>query len=730
MKKLLKRTLSHWPELLLLLAIVFFFKDLIFFGKIITTPAFGLGDYTIGVIPSFDYISQSLKDGRLPLWSPNYYSGYPFASDTSMFFLPNFILSYLFPTATVLNTLAVATFIMTALFTYYFVKSLNLSKEAALISSLSITFAAGKIVKIGHMPNATTLAFLPLQFLIINKFIKTRNPLYIIASGIILSQQFLNYNPPTTLLAWLSFFLYFIYKLSLSKSKNRLTSTALPIFFSFLIATLLSSILLLPTFQIASQSVRKSGVSEEFQNAFHFYPTELLYFLRPDPFGDPSLGNYNSPHPTIPSIHFENNAYIGLIGLFLGLLAIITLTFRNKEATFFSLLFIFSVLMALGTYSPTQFIHRLPPLSFFRIPGRYMLLAMPSLAILAGFGFDKLTLKFKQKRTLLAFILSALILIDLFSFGLTYNTTFDTESWITPPQTAKFLEEDKSFFRYYTVGDHLTYQDIRLTHKNWRQNFAPYSVLREFLLPEFNLLFNINHAEGLVGLPPQRLSIWQEQVLKHTTLDSINNTYTFSQTAIKMLRTKSVKYIITPFPIQGDQFTKVFQTENDQDLPIIYIYELKDPFPHAFIVHQTKLSKNQDTALESFLDEDFDPQTTVLLEEDFAPIPEIYEKVIDQVNITNYQPEKVEIKTQTNQPGFLVLSDTYFPGWQTTVNGKPAKIYQANYLFRAIRLEPGKHQIIFQYKPKSFYIGTTITGITLISISIFSAVYLLRKKRK
>jgi uncharacterized membrane protein YfhO len=61
------------------------------------------------------------------------------------------------------------------------------------------------------------------------------------------------------------------------------------------------------------------------------------------------------------------------------------------------------------------------------------------------------------------------------------------------------------------------------------------------------------------------------------------------------------------------------------------------------------------------------------------------------------------------QNAFLVLSDTYFPGWKAYVDGKEERIYRANYAFRAIPIRAGAHKVEFTYKPLSFKLGAVIT---------------------
>lgn len=94
------------------------------------------------------------------------------------------------------------------------------------------------------------------------------------------------------------------------------------------------------------------------------------------------------------------------------------------------------------------------------------------------------------------------------------------------------------------------------------------------------------------------------------------------------------------------------------------------------------------------------------------------EKKGEVLNI-KYQNQRVDIKVAMNQPGWLVLKDNYYPGWEAWVDGKQTKIYRGNYTMRAIFLEAGNHQVEFIYRPKIFKWGVimTILGI-LVSIKL------------
>jgi uncharacterized membrane protein YfhO len=71
-----------------------------------------------------------------------------------------------------------------------------------------------------------------------------------------------------------------------------------------------------------------------------------------------------------------------------------------------------------------------------------------------------------------------------------------------------------------------------------------------------------------------------------------------------------------------------------------------------------------------------------------------------------------------------VLSDSWYPGWNVFVGGQPAPIDRADVLFRAVRIEPGTHDVVFEYRPLSFVFGAVITGVSLLIVLAISIFYL------
>ncbi len=151
----------------------------------------------------------------------------------------------------------------------------------------------------------------------------------------------------------------------------------------------------------------------------------------------------------------------------------------------------------------------------------------------------------------------------------------------------------------------------------------------------------------------------------------------------------------------------------------VKVYENMDVLPRAFLVHKAKVVGDSDAASLSSLESDFDPAAEVLLadgtELDF-PLPDGEESVM----IRHYAPERIEIEVSAAAPGYLVLSDAWYPGWEARVDGTPVPVRRANLLFRAVAVDTGVHVVEFTFRPRSLFIGLGISlvGVVLLLVQI------------
>jgi uncharacterized membrane protein YfhO len=99
-----------------------------------------------------------------------------------------------------------------------------------------------------------------------------------------------------------------------------------------------------------------------------------------------------------------------------------------------------------------------------------------------------------------------------------------------------------------------------------------------------------------------------------------------------------------------------------------------------------------------------------------------------KATITSYRPDEIAIRTDSGEPGYLFMSESFYPGWKAYVDDTPVKIQRGNYLFRVIELPRGKHHVRFVFDPVSIKVGAGITLLTLLLLVTALLVRVFRAK--
>jgi hypothetical protein len=87
-------------------------------------------------------------------------------------------------------------------------------------------------------------------------------------------------------------------------------------------------------------------------------------------------------------------------------------------------------------------------------------------------------------------------------------------------------------------------------------------------------------------------------------------------------------------------------------------------------------------------------------------------------------PDRPVLSVTTKAPGFLVVTDTWMPGWTACVDGQPTPILRGNLAQRVVPLSsPGRHRIVLQYVPPGFYLGCGISAASLIVWTLLAACF-------
>jgi hypothetical protein len=128
-------------------------------------------------------------------------------------------------------------------------------------------------------------------------------------------------------------------------------------------------------------------------------------------------------------------------------------------------------------------------------------------------------------------------------------------------------------------------------------------------------------------------------------------------------------------------------------------------------------------AVRALLSDDFDPTREVLLHpEPGGPEPprgRPGDPIGAPVRFLVDGPTEVRLGVDAPADAWLFLADTFYPGWEATVDGEATEIYRANVAGRAVRVPAGPHEVVFCYRPT-----WTIPALVLAALGLLLTVAL------
>jgi hypothetical protein len=142
----------------------------------------------------------------------------------------------------------------------------------------------------------------------------------------------------------------------------------------------------------------------------------------------------------------------------------------------------------------------------------------------------------------------------------------------------------------------------------------------------------------------------------------------------------------------------------------VKIYRNLDAKPRLYVAFNAQAVDSSDEAIDRILSGEVDAQSAIAVEGGQALAGE----GAAQVDILTDEPERIAARVRLDAPGYLVLSDTDYPGWQAVLDGNSAPVLRANGFVRAVYLEPGEHVVEFAFSPKSLILGAACSAATFL----------------
>lgn len=732
----------------------------------ITHKEFIAADVVRQLFPWRDLAIEIFKNGQFPLWNPYAFSGYPLlANIQSAVFYPLNILFFIFESKAAWIIYILFQPILAFIFMYLYIRSLSLSKYAALFCGLSFGFIGYMAVwfewgVVGH-----SALWLPLILFGITKYFNNNSPKFLVLSSVGLACSVLAGHIQTTTYVAIITLLYYSY--CAFSIKNNFTKRLKTLFFGgwfIFLAVGITAIQIFPSLELLRLSARDAPQSLEIFHRFQLPYSHLVTIFAPDFFGNPGVGN------AWKSNYAEFIGYFGIVALIFAVIGCIYQR-RNKLIYFFLFISGLALIFAL----PTPFSEALTkfnvPVLNTSSPARMLFIFQFSFVVLAGFGIDI----YMSKKN---FVWKSFFLLTLIYFVL----------WIFT-MIAPFLPQIASVVPYLSIMKKnlalptiiliasyiLIYFGIKknkykiiafffllilcaFEYQYFLYKFSPFSPIGYFF-PKHRLVSDLQemtpphriYGYGLgrieTNLPTQwriyspegydslyikrygellNASFPKEQELMRSDAilpESMPGADSHSKRVL--LNILDVKHIIDKGDFEPkkwkprdlkysfDRFISIYQKDNFK------VYENIHAIPRASVFYNFIVEKDRSKIIETLFDKKF-PYNQKLILEETPPnfIPNNKGMDFSTAKIASDKPNMVEIEIDTKSDSLLFLSDNFYPGWNAYVDNMPTKIYRANYTFRAIPVKKGKHTVYLRYMPKSFIYGASISAVSLVLVFI------------
>ncbi len=329
-------------------------------------------------------------------------------------------------------------------------------------------------------------------------------------------------------------------------------------------------------------------------------------------------------------------------------------------------------------------------------------------AMLLGAGLVLLAsqMKWGGKRPYWPLLAAALIVADIFIANAGFHASNDPALVKFRPEMAQWLAAQPGEWRLTTYVP---------------KGAAPFA-------PNAAWMYGLQDARGYDSIIPKQYTdyvaaIEPQYALKFNQVQPIANWESLNSPLLSVL---GVKYVITTADVSIDlpQYQPVWEGEGTR------IYENLDAAPRAYTLPQAQTAVVADAL--AAMTSQYDPRRFVVVEIGDYPITQLPNYPItpyQPAQITSYGNIEVIIDTAVTEPSWLILNDSYFPGWKAYARPSGAgeeaeqqvEITRVNGNFRGVMLEPGEWTVRFRYSPLTFQLGGLISFMGVI-ILLFALV--------
>jgi len=218
----------------------------------------------------------------------------------------------------------------------------------------------------------------------------------------------------------------------------------------------------------------------------------------------------------------------------------------------------------------------------------------------------------------------------------------------------------------------------------------------------------LNQVEGNINLDLERsMPPWLYDVEIYQSREAAH-----AEKVDCMLGRTNVKYILRPARADSTATRWMGEVFNGSPAPSA-LYEDLCFVPRAYVAGNSLFSMNSTETLDHLAAREYDALNTAIIASAAGSSPTLSGSApAGQVEIVHRDPDSVTLRAELARPAYVVLLERYDPSWQATLDGRPAAVFRANQIFRAVYAGAGLHEIRFDYRQPGLRVGVIISLLT------------------
>ncbi|MCB9451321.1 MAG: YfhO family protein [Anaerolineaceae bacterium] len=726
----------------------------IVFYRLLLGEVFFWGLPSLQFYPWREYAWELLRAGQLPLWNPYNGAGAPLlANYQSGLLYPLNWLGLVLPLASAMSITAVLHLFIAGWGMWRFTGRLGVSPLGQGISALAFGMTSYLVARLGTFPLISAAAWLPWLLWAALGVLSRPNRRGVAWLATFSALQLLAGHAQTS---WYSLLLVGVFALwwfITHRPVNRVAAALLVA--GLALGALVAAMQLFGTAELLGQSQRSGGVDYDFAMNFSYSPLRTLNLLSYNVFGNPGDGSY-----VTEGAFFEDAVYIGLLPLIAALTAGVVwlsskLRRRERPAYFASVplwLVVVAVafIFALGKNSPIFpfFYDNIPTFKFFQAPVRWHLWTVFGLSVLAGIGagtwgrgkwlffWTRLATAGGIGAALLAWLAPNFLPPDVagndgvrvFIQAITYTGLFGALAG-----ALTLLQPENTAGNRYRLWMLAALVVVAVDLGFAVQGLNP-TVPASFYTPQWeyepsraywdqtaldDVLFN--NGDAFLRLDDYRIAVNRIDAYRTSDLPNLNllDHHPLLNNFDPLLVGHFAAYtdLIEAAPeyrdtlLQAAGVSVVYSGADEAEV-------LLDPADTAWMVTNVCWHPEGTSLAEMLLRPDWQPlaQVNLIGAGDCPTIGSVYAE--PHFLMAQVESGEITIPVGETTGGWLVLAQTDYPGWEASIDGKPAEIRRANGAFQAVAVPNGAQIVTFSYHPWWLWPGAflSIVGVVLLAL--------------